>query len=205
MTGDPICIKCASQQEGPVPTECACGDYPTHPIGETGEPTTFADPHDVCDHSVSRSEGRTICATCDAPIGETGGTDELVETAAKYLKLDDEMFAIVMGNDREGVFADIRFLAAAPTSLRAERDLTVSVEQQKITFRDKLIAKLEQRVATLVGERETIRVEALEEVAGLAIPAYSYDVAGVRTGSERFRKQLQAYAAKARAALATEA
>jgi septal ring factor EnvC (AmiA/AmiB activator) len=25
---DPICVKCASQQEGPVPTECTCGDYP---------------------------------------------------------------------------------------------------------------------------------------------------------------------------------
>lgn len=33
---DPICTKCATQEDGSTPTECTCGDYPIAPVAVTG-------------------------------------------------------------------------------------------------------------------------------------------------------------------------
>jgi hypothetical protein len=51
------------------------------------------------------------------------------------------------------------------------------------------------------AEHAEARADAFDEAASLAIPVYSYDVAGVHTGIERFRKQLELKAKQARAAL----
>lgn len=48
---------------------------------------------------------------------------------------------------------------------------------------------------------ELARIEGIEEIANLAIPAYASDDAAVSEGIRRYREQIELYAANARTAL----